>query len=53
MSDCLPICDSAQIKTIFGPVSRFVLESNVGDEEGGVTMSAVDGKLVQRFFSLA
>ena len=53
MSDCLPICDSAQLKTIFGPVSRFVLESNVDDEDGGVTMSAVDGQLVQRFFSFA
>lgn len=49
MSRFLPSCDAVQLKDMFGPVSRYVVElEGVG---AGVTMSAPGGELMQEKFA--
>ena len=49
MSRFLPSCDAVQLKDMFGPVSRYVVElEGVG---AGVTLSAPGGELMQELFA--
>lgn len=49
MNDILPSCDAAQLKEIFGPVGRYVVElEGVG---AGVTLSASGDELIQELFA--
>ena len=49
MNDILPTCDAAQLKDLFGPVNRYVVErKGVGE---GVTFSAPGGELMQEMFA--
>lgn len=48
----LSICErSQQVKGVFGPVSSYVFEGNTENE--GVTISVLDGGLIQQQFALA
>lgn len=49
MGSFLPSCDAAELKGVFGPVSRYVVERDgVG---AGVTLSAPGGELMQEEFA--
>ena len=49
MGTILPSCDVAQLKDMFGPVSRYVIERD--GVAAGVTMSAPGGELLQELFA--
>ena len=49
MNDMLPICDTAQLKDMFGPVNRYIVERGGAGE--GVSFSAPGGELMQESFA--
>jgi len=46
----LPTCDAGQLKAIFGPVDKFILEGPTPEE--GLMFSLHDGELLKETFSL-
>jgi hypothetical protein len=50
MHDFLPLCDAAQLKDIFGPVGRYVVELAGAGAGAGLTLSAPGGELIQESF---
>jgi hypothetical protein len=49
MGQILPSCDAAQLKDMFGPVSRYVIERE--GVAAGIIMSAPGGELMQELFA--
>lgn len=46
----LPTCDAGQLKEMFGPVQRFIVEGETPEQ--GIAFSLANGELVQERFSV-